>query len=132
MFFRYMMAWLPMALIGIANGILRETTYGKKMPELRAHQISSLLGILFFGAYVWFLTSRWKLESASQALLIGFCWLAMTVAFEFAFGRLVDHREWSRLLRDYNLGAGRLWGVVLLWIAFAPYVCFLLRNRNTP
>lgn len=129
MFVRYLLAWIPMALIGIVNGILRETTYGKKMPELRAHQLSSLLGILFFGGYVWLLTARWQIASAAQALAIGFSWLVMTVLFEFAFGRLVDHREWSRLLRDYNLAAGRMWGLVLLWIAFAPYVCFILRQR---
>ena len=38
---RYVVLWLPMIVIGISNGILRESTYGKYLDELRAHQISS-------------------------------------------------------------------------------------------
>ncbi len=49
---RYIVLWLPMVLIGISNGILRESTYGKYLDELRAHQISTLTGILFFSLYI--------------------------------------------------------------------------------
>jgi hypothetical protein len=44
------------------------------------------------------------------------------MAFEFGFGRLVMGHPWSRLLRDYNVFAGRLWGLVLLVVLLMPLV----------
>lgn len=63
---RYLLLWLPMTVIGVLNGILRETTYGKRLPELRAHQLSTLIGAAFIGLYVWFVTGRWPLESGHR------------------------------------------------------------------
>lgn len=124
MILRYVLAWVPMILIGIANGTLREMTYGKHLNELRAHQVSTIVGVGLFGAYIWVLTSMWNLESATQAIVIGSTWLGLTIAFEFLFGHFVAGQSWSRLLRDYNLLAGRVWLVVLIWIAIAPWFFF--------
>lgn len=125
---RYLLLWLPMTVIGVLNGILRETTYGKRLPELRAHRLSTLIGAVFIGLYVWFVTGRWPLESGAQAAAAGLVWLALTIAFEFLFGRCVDHYPWSRLLRDYNLRAGRVWSLFLLWLALSPYLGFRLHG----
>ncbi|MEW6447103.1 MAG: hypothetical protein AB1426_03305, partial [Bacillota bacterium] len=57
---------------------------------------------------------------------IGLIWLVLTVAFEFGFGHFVMGHSWSRLLHDYNLLKGRLWVLVLLWVAIAPYVFYRL------
>ena len=54
--------------------------------------------------------------------------LAMTVAFEFLFGHYVAGHSWDRLLHDYNLFAGRVWVVVLVWVTVAPYLFFRLRG----
>lgn len=124
MILRYILAWLPMVLIAIANGVLREGTYGKQVSELRAHQISTLTGILLFGVYIGILTQVWHLESAQQALIIGFIWLLMTVAFEFLFGHYVAKHSWQRLWQDYDLRQGRVWLLVLIWIAIAPFVFY--------
>jgi hypothetical protein len=111
-----------MILIGLFNGVMREATYGKTLTPLRAHQVSTLTGSILFGLYIWGLTLRWGLESAQQALIIGSIWLLLTVLFEFSFGRLVVKHSWSQLLGDYNLLAGRVWILVLIWIAIAPLV----------
>ena len=52
----------------------------------------------------------------------------MTVAFEFLFGHYVAKRPWRELLRDYNLFAGRVWLVVLVWVTLAPYVVYRLQG----
>ncbi len=39
---RYVLAWIPMLVIAVANGALRQTMFAKVMPELRAHQLSWL------------------------------------------------------------------------------------------
>ncbi|MBD0344472.1 MAG: hypothetical protein ICV63_06485 [Coleofasciculus sp. Co-bin14] len=120
MILRYILAWIPMIFIGIINGIVREVTYGKYLNELRAHQVSTITGVLLFSFYIWALTRLWSIESPEQALIIGFIWLGLTVVFEFTFGHYVAGHSWSRLLSDYNILAGRVWIVVLIWIAIAP------------
>lgn len=123
------LAWVPMVLVAIANGLFREQVFAKHLNELRAHQASCGTGVLLFGIYVWLIISIWTPESALEAVIMGLIWLVLTVAFEFLFGRLVVGHPWSRLLDDYNLFAGRLWPLVLFWIALAPYLFSRLQNQ---
>jgi hypothetical protein len=53
-------------------------------------------------------------------------WLGLTVVFVFLFGHNVAKRSWHELLRDYNLFAGRVWLVVLVWVTIAPYLFYRL------
>ncbi len=128
MIVRYFLAWLPMVLIAIMNGALREGWYGKYIGQLRAHQISTLTGVVFFGAYIWTISRLWPLESGNQALVVGLIWLAMTVCFEFLFGHYAAGHSWSRLLRDYNIFAGRIWVLLLIWVTVAPYIFYRLQR----
>lgn len=127
---RYLLAWLLLAVVAIANGILRQATYGTLLSELAAHQISTLIGIVFTGIVVWLLSRAWPLRSARKAWTIGIVWLALTIAFEFGFGHYVAGHSWSRLLADYDLFRGRLWTLFLAWIAVAPWFFFKLKERR--
>jgi hypothetical protein len=127
MIFKYILLWFPMVLIAIFNALLRESVYGSFMSALRAHQVSSLTAIIFFGIYVWLISGRWRIESGQQALVIGLIWVVMTVAFEFLFGHYVMGHPWSRLFADYNLLAGRTWSLVLLGTLILPYIAYWLR-----
>lgn len=124
MIWRYGLAWLPMVVIAIFNGILREKTYGKSLDESCAHQLSTVTGVLLLGIYIWIVTSLWGFESLTQAVIVGCIWFGLTIAFEFLFGHFVAKHSWSDLLADYNLLAGRLWPLVLLWVAIAPALFF--------
>lgn len=126
MVLRYIAFWLVLAVLAVANGVLRQATYGKHVPELAAHQISTVTGTVLIGAAVWILNRYWPIESASQAAIIGACWLVMTVLFEFAFGHFVAGHSWSRLIADYNLLDGRIWLIFLVALALMPYVVFRL------
>ncbi len=127
MILRYSFAWLILVVAAILNGVLREAVYKDRLGELRAHQVSTLTGILLFGVIVWGLSRLWPLASAKQAWTVGFIWLAMTIAFEFLFGHFVMRHPWSKLLHDYNLLEGRVWLLVLIWTTIAPYVFYKLR-----
>ena len=118
---KYVLAWVPMVAIAVANGVVREAWYGKRVAELYAHQISTASGIVLLGAYIWLIVHLWPPDSLEEALAVGLIWLALTVAFEFLFGRYVARRSWRQLLRDYNLLAGRVWLLVPVWVAIAPY-----------
>jgi hypothetical protein len=128
MMLKYAIAWLVMPVIGIINGTIREYGYKNALGELRAHQVSTITGIILFGFYIWALSLRWKIQSSAQAIAIGLMWLVMTVAFEFLFGHYVMKHPWSKLLYDYNVFEGRIWVLVLLWILVAPYVFYKLSS----
>ncbi len=123
---RYLFFWLLLAVVAIVNGTLRQFVYGRHLPELAAHQLSTVTGILLTGVTVWLLNRFWPIGSARDAWIIGACWLLMTIAFEFGFGHYVAGHSWSRLIADYNILEGRVWSLFLVWIAVLPYVVWRL------
>ena len=126
---KYIIAWVPMTVIAILNGILREAIFTKYLTELRAHQASTVSLIFFFTIYLWAVTRIWKPESENQALWIGLIWLGMTILFEFGFGHYLMGHPWSKLFHDYNLLAGRVWVFVLLWVAIAPWLFYRIQTK---
>ena len=121
----YFLLWFPMLLIAIANGALREFVFKKYVADLTAHQLSTISLIILFAAYIWFILNRFPPFSSRQAILIGLVWVILTLIFEFGFGRYRG-RSWIELLEDYNLVKGRIWILIPLWIAIAPYVFYKL------
>ncbi len=89
-----MIAWIPMLVIAIANGALRQLAFANMMSELRAHQLSTLTGSILIGFFIWGVVRVWPPSSARQSLSIGLIWLVLNVAFEFIFGRFVMHHPW--------------------------------------
>ena len=112
--------WGAMLLVSIANGALRDFTYGPLMPEINAHQVSTLCSVLLLGTIIRHFCRRADLERGPRALTVGGGWVTLTVAFEFLFFHYVGGHAWSALLANYDLAAGRLWVLLLLWIGLAP------------
>jgi hypothetical protein len=127
---RYVLAWFPMLILAVANGALRQATFAKTMPELRAHQLSTLIGALLIGAFVWFVIRRWPPSSSRQALMIGVLWLLLTLAFEFFMGLVLAKRPLANVFGDYNVLAGRVWVFFLIWLTLAPWVFYRLRPAS--
>jgi hypothetical protein len=123
---RYLLAWFPMILIAVANGALREAWLVPRLGEHAARQVSTLLLVALLAIYVGIVTRTWPILSAARAIAVGALWLALTLVFEFALGRFVSGLSWEQLFAEYNLAAGRLWALVPLWVAAAPYLFFRL------
>jgi hypothetical protein len=107
-------------------------TFGKFLSELRAHQLSTLLGAVLIGAFMWVVLRRWPRSSRREALAIGLLWVALTVAFECFTGLVLLQRPLARVLADYNVFGGRVWLLFLLWLAVAPWLFFRLRAAAKP
>lgn len=119
-----------MIVIAMINGGIREYTYQKWTGERTGHQISTITLILLFAIYFMFLFRFYPLSSIQQATNIGLMWLGLTVIFEFVMG-LLSGNSWSEMFADYNIFKGRLWPLVLLWVAIAPVVfCYYSINRD--
>ena len=129
MFAKYLLVWLLLAVIAIANGVIRQATYGRLLPELAAHQVSTVTAIAASGFAVWLVNRTWPIASSAEAWTIGSAWLVMTVLFEFGFGHYVAGHSWTNLLADYNLMEGRLWPLFLAWVLVLPVVVFMLSAR---
>jgi hypothetical protein len=119
---RYLLAWIAMLVIAVANGALRQATYAKIMPELRAHQLSTVLGSAFIGLFIWIVVRKWPPSSGRHALTIGLLWLALTVAFESFMGLVLARKAPAEVLHDYDLLAGRVWVLFLAWLVLAPWL----------
>ena len=119
---RWLAAWTGAAVLGVANGVLREATFARVLDERAAHAASGATAIAAFSAYFSALERRWPIPARGDALKIGGAWLVMTVGFEFGFGRAVAKQSWDELFADYNLAEGRTWPLVLAWIALGPAV----------
>lgn len=130
MILRYTFAWLVLVIAAIGNGIIRQAFYANYLGDLRAHQLSTLTGIVLFGLIIWGLSRLWPLPSSRVAWAVGVIWLGMTVAFEFLFGHFVAGHSWSTLLHDYNILANRMWLLVLAWVTIAPYLFYRVRLRK--
>jgi hypothetical protein len=120
-------AWFVMLIVAVVNGAVRDFTYGKRIGELAAHQVSTLTGVVMLGIVMWAFVRLHSLASAWQAGRLGLLWMGMTVAFEFLFFHYVGGRPWAELLANYNIMKGRVWVVVLAWVAVAPYLFFRIQ-----
>lgn len=126
----WILAWIGGAGIGVANGVLREVTYGKQLSEPAANRVSVVAAVVAFAGFFRGLNRRWPLAGPRESLPVGGLWLALTVCFEFGFGRLVAKKSWRELGAEYDVSKGRLWPLVLAWIAVGPEVIRRLDRRQ--
>jgi len=127
---QHLLAWLLMLLVMIANGSVRDLLYRPYMTELAAHQLSTAIGIVLLGALMWAFFRRYPPVFAHAALVIGLFWTGLTVAFEFLFFHFLLGVPWPTLLANYDLRAGRVWTLLLCWVALAPWLLFILRRKR--
>ena len=127
---RWTVAWLGGSVLGVANGVTREALYSRRVGERAANQISAgtlnALLALYFAA----LELRWPLATTRAALEVGAVWVALTVLFEFGFGHWIDRKSWAELLANYDIAAGNLWLLVLVWIGAGPAVARAVHRRG--
>lgn len=120
----YLAFWPVLAVIGVANGIVRGLTYGRWLRERSAHQLSTLSAAVLTGIAVFAFAAARPIPDAATAVLIGGLWLLLTVAFEFLFGRYVAKEDFARLIADYDLTRGRVWPLFLAWLTLLPWLVY--------
>jgi hypothetical protein len=127
---RYLLAWLPMVGIAVANGAFREGWLVPQFGERQGRQASTVLLVVLLVGYIAAVIRIWPAASSRHAAAIGGLWLVLTLAFEFSLGRFVSGLSWREMLAEYDLPSGRLWALVPLWIAVAPYLFYRLYDRR--
>jgi hypothetical protein len=114
------MLWLVILALAFGNGFLREVVLIPALGRpigLAASGIALSLLILVIAM----LTAPWYgALQARHYWHIGALWLALTLAFEFGLGRLVQHETWDELLQAYNFSGGNIWPAVLVMVFISP------------
>ncbi|HEY1296876.1 MAG TPA: hypothetical protein VGJ60_27680 [Chloroflexota bacterium] len=116
----WLMGWLGAAALGVANGVVRQVVYQERFGARGAHYLSTAGLMLLLGGYIRLLARRWPIPRPRQAMLIGGVWSALTVLFEFGFGRGVARESWAKLLEQYNVRRGYVWVLIPVWMGAAP------------
>jgi hypothetical protein len=124
----YFLMWFAMLAVAIGNGVLREKTFARSLPERRAHQLSTFIGAGAMGVLMWFIIRWWPPTSGREALIIGLLWLGLTVGFEFFMGLVLQKRPWAEVIGAYDLRRGRVWVLFLVWITVAPWLFYSLQE----
>jgi len=129
--FKASLIWLVMLIFAVLNGALREAVLLPHLGKPVSFVISGALLSACIVVVALMLMPRVGPMESRDALYIGLFWVLLTLAFEFTFGRLVQHREWAELLDAYRFRDGNIWPVVLAVMLFAPLMAVRLRRRPT-
>ena len=128
LYLRALVLWSALIPLAIANGLLRDWLLVRWLGASAARAVSGVLLCGLIGAWTW-QTIPWLAPRDGRACaVVGLGWLALTVGFEFGFGRLVAHRTWDELLRPYRFAGGDLWPVVLVVVTLAPWLAARARG----
>ncbi len=120
--------WLALLAVAVLNGAVRELLLIPALGETVGRALSTLTLSAAILLLTW-LTIDWIAPvTARDAWTIGGVWVALTLAFEFGAGHYLFGNPWERLFEDYNVLRGRIWILVLVTTAAAPYVVWRIRR----
>jgi hypothetical protein len=127
MILRAIVVWVVLAVVGVANGIVRGAILAPRLGDQRAHVLGTLLlCVLLWAVAVAFI--RWiGPRTVTEASLVGLLWAVLTASFEFLAGHYVFGNSWEQLLADYNIWRGRVWILVPILLYLAPRWAYRLR-----
>lgn len=115
--------WCGFFVLAFVNGALREVGLKKFISEPWAHHLSVFTAISLFAVYLIFVFEKTKISTTREALIIGSYWLVLTIFAEtFIVGRLIGKQSYEEIFSNYNILAGQLWPLVLVWVAVSPLV----------
>lgn len=122
--------WGLILVCAVLNGAVREAvlvpTFGNPVAlALSGLVLSACILVISFA-----LVPKLGRLQGRQCLYLGLFWLCLTLAFEFGFGLLLQHRTWSELLEAYTFMNGNLWPLVLLVTLIAPLAAVRLRGKT--
>jgi len=114
------LSWVGVVGVRAATRRATRMTVGKRMSDLRAHQLTTGSHILTVGQRFVHLQRTHPIRRTSTALAVGASWVALTVALDYALDRYVAHKSWDEMVRDYDVREGRIWPLALVFMLIGP------------
>lgn len=128
MWWKALLFWFLLMVLAIANGTVRVKFIIPYTGLTAGLVISTLMlcGLILLATWAGI---RWLgPATALQAWAIGLFWLGLTLGFEFGAGHFLFKKPWGELLLDYDLTQGRIWVLVPIVTAVAPWWMAKLRG----
>jgi hypothetical protein len=122
--------WALILPLAIMNGAFREAVLLPGLGNPWAQMLSGLLLSACIIAVAAVFVPRIVRGGAPQPHLVGILWLALTLVFEFGFGRLVAGRSWTELFAAYTFADGNIWPLVLVVTATAPSLAVWFAGKH--
>ena len=104
------------------HGVARTAVLMPLVGDFRARQIAVFSGSAIIVGIAVILREWLPAETFVRQLAVGAFWVAATLAFEVAIGRLAMGASWERIWSDYNLPEGGLMPIGLVIMLFAPAI----------
>ncbi|MCY2973188.1 MAG: hypothetical protein NTW52_00820 [Planctomycetota bacterium] len=125
---RAFVVWLLIIGLETVHGILRTVFLAPWIGDFPSRQIAVFTGSLLI-FLVSLLTVSWiQAGSTRQWLLVGLVWVAVTVLFEVALGKVLLALPWERIFEDYDVTRGGLLGFGLLFMLLSPMLAGKVRK----
>lgn len=128
MIWKSILLWFLLMVLAIGNGTVRIKLIIPFTGLTAGLAISTLMlcGLILLTTWM---SIRWLGPAdAAQAWGIGLLWLGMTLGFEFGAGHFLFKKPWSELLLDYDISKGRIWVLVPIVTAMAPWLMAKVRG----
>jgi hypothetical protein len=116
---KQILAWTALPFAAVANGVIRDKTYGKNMGETASHSLAVAPLAAVVGFWAGLVAHWWPLRNRRSAIRVGILWLALTLAFETGLGKARGVSTHDQLA-EYDVRRGKLWPLALVTIALAP------------
>ena len=124
---KVLVVWAAILVLAVINGTFREAVLIPNLGTASGLILSGLLLSLFILGATYLFLPWLGVRRPYQLLLIGLCWLALTLVFEFSFGLLRGQAP-AEILEAYTFKGGNIWPVVLMVTAAAPLLAAKLRG----
>jgi hypothetical protein len=125
---RALMVWLVMMGAEFTHGALRTVLLVPILGDFRARQVSVFTGSLLIVFIAWVFIRWIRAETTAALLLVGFIWLALTLAFDLSLARYVFDRSWESLAAEFNILEGGLFPIGLAILTLSPLIASRLRK----
>jgi hypothetical protein len=116
------------ALAEVLHGIMRFRLLNHRVGDHHARQIGVFAGSTIILVITWFSAPWLGASTTGQLVGVGVLWLALMLAFEVAFGRLVLRASWQRIAADFDFRKGGLLSIGMAVLLFAPLIVARLRG----
>jgi hypothetical protein len=126
--FRAFFGWLGIIVAESLHGLLRNLVVAPAIGDFAARQVAVVTGSLLVLLIAWLTVPSIDPRDRKEALAVGLFWVALTVTFDLALGRLAG-ASWQRLLEEYDLPHGGLLPIGLAVMLLTPWVVLNLQRR---
>ena len=121
--------WFLLMAAETLHGLWRANVLAVWIGDFAARDVGVFTGSLVILLITWASIGWIPARSARTLLLVGFTWVALTIAYELLLGRFIFNQSLSEIASQFDVLHSRLLPFGLLFLMFSPLLAAYLRGR---